>query len=131
MLECGGSLPSLLVRNELRNLNYMRIILQVRCKNPLCWGALMKGLWWTCVRGQRKEIKTTVSVRGEEGSVGTGSSGHVAKPRGLGSSAEPQGSENRKQEQLGILVRRAHPGDFKSVPCHGIRKSQKDSKEVM
>lgn len=56
---------------------------------------------------------------------------HVAKPRGLGSSAERQGSENRTQEQLGILVLRAHPQDFKSVPCHGIRKRQKDSKEVM
>lgn len=119
------------MRNELRNLNYMRIISQVRCKKPLCWGALIRGLWRTCVQGQRKEIKTTVSGRGEEGSVGTGSSGHVAKPKGLGSSAERQGSENRTQEQLGVLVLRAHPQDFKSVPCHGIRKRQKDSKEVM
>lgn len=63
--------------------------------------------------------------------MGTGSSGHVAKPKGLGSSAERQGSENRTQEQLGVLVLWAHPQDFKSVPCHGIRKRQKDSKEVM
>lgn len=91
----------------------------------------MRGLWWTCVRGQRKEIKTTVSGRVEEGSVGTGSSGYVAKPRGLGSSAERQGSENRTQEQLGIVVLWAHSQDFKSVPGHGIGKSQKDSKEVM
>lgn len=122
-----GSWPSLLVRNELRNLNYMRIILQVRCKIPLGWGALIRGLWRTCVRGQRKEIKdNSLWQRGRRLCGNT-----WQNPEAWGSSAERQGSENRTQEQLGILVLRAHPQDFKSVPCHGIRKREKDSKEVM